>query len=79
MDGLYSNFEKLGHKYGLTQLSLSYETPKSANDVFLGGIKFSFFGAGGPHNVGFQLSQKNHGSSFYPVLEINWADMEKDE
>ena len=79
MNGLYSNFEKLGHKYGLTQLSLSYDTPKSAHDVFLGGIKFSFFGAGGPHNVGFQLSQKNHGSSFYPVLEINWADMEKDE
>ena len=79
MNGLYSNFEKLGHKYGLAQLSLSYDTPKSANDAFLGGIKFKFFGAGGPHNVGFQLSQKNHGSSFYPVLEINWADMEKDE
>ena len=79
MNGLYSNFEKLGHKYGLTQLSLSYDTPKSAHDIFLGSIKFSFFGAGGPHNVGFQLSQKNHGSSFYPVLEINWADMEKDE
>ena len=76
---MYSNFEKLGHKYGLTQLSLSYDTPKSAHDVFLGRIKFSFFGAGRPHNVGFQLSQKNHGSSVYPVLEINWADMEKDE
>ena len=75
---MYSNFEKLGHKYGLTQLSLSYDTPKSAHDIFLGSIKFSFFGAGGPHNVGFQLSQKNHGSGFYPVLEINWADMEKD-
>ena len=79
MNGLYSNFEKLGHKYGLTQLSLSYDTPKSAHDIFLGSIKFSFFGAGGPHNVGFQLSQKNHGPSFHPVLEINWADMEKDE
>ena len=79
MNGLYSNFEKLGHKYGLAQLSLSYDTPKGAHDDFLGGIKFSFFGAGGPHNVGFRLSQKNHGPSFYPVLEINWADMEKDE
>ena len=79
MNGLYSNFEKLGHKYGLAQLSLRYDTPKSVHGDFLGGIKFSFFGAEGPHNVGFQLSQKNHGPSFYPVLEINWADMEKDE
>ena len=79
MNGLYSNFEKLGHRYGLAQLSLSYDTPKNAHDVFLGGIKFSFFGAGGPYNVGFQLSQRKHGSSFYPVLEINLADMEKDE
>ena len=78
-NGLYSNFEKLGHKYGLTQLLLRYDTPKGTHDVFIGGIKFSFFGAGGPYNVGFQLSQKTHGSSFYPVLEINWADMEKND
>lgn len=47
--------------------------------MFSGDIKFSFFGAKGSHNVGFQLSQKIHESGFYPVLEINWADMEQNE
>jgi len=76
---VYSNFEKLGNKYGLTQLSLSYDSSKSIQDVFSGDIKFSFFGAKGSHNVGFQLSQKTHVSGFYPVLEVNWADMEQNE
>ena len=76
---MYSNFEKLGNKYGLTKLSLSYDLPESAEDTFSGGIKFSFFGAEGSHRLGFHLSQKSQGSSFYPVLEINWADIEQDE
>ena len=76
---MYSNFEKLGRKYGLTKLSLSYDLPESTEDAFSGGIQFSFFGTEGSHSLGFHLSQKSHGSGFYPVLEINWADMEQDE
>ena len=76
---MYSNFEKLGNKYGLTQLSLSFDSSKSIQDVFFGNIRFSFFGANESHNVGFQLSQKIHDSGFYPVLEISWGDMEQNE
>ena len=76
---MYSNFEKLGNKYGLTQLSLSYDSSNSIQDVFAGDIKFSFFGAKASHYVGFKLSQKIQDSGFHPVLEINWADMEQNE
>ena len=79
MNGLYSNFEKLGHKYGLAQLSLSYDTPKSAHDDFFWRHQIFIFWRWGTPQRGFPTLQKNHGSSFYPVLEINWADMEKDE
>ena len=76
---MYSNFEKLGNKYGLTQLSLSFDSSKSIQEVFFGDIKFSFFGANESHNVGFQLSQKIHGAGFHPLLEISWGDMEQNE
>ena len=76
---MYSNFEKLGNKYGLTQLSLSFDSSKSIQDVFFGDIKFSFFGTNESHNVGFQFSQKINDSVFHPVLEISWGNIEQNE
>ena len=73
---LYSNFEKLGFKYGLSKLTLNYNTPISPSDAFAGTINFVLVGNQQSQTVDFQLSQHSHSKSGYPTLEINWGNME---
>jgi len=73
---LYSNFEKLGFKYGLSKLTLNYNTLISPSDAFAGTINFVLVGNQQSQTVDFQLSQHSHSKSGYPTLEINWGNME---
>ena len=73
---LYSNFEKLGFKYGLSKLILNYDTPITPSDTFAGTISFVFVENQLPLKVDFRLSQHSHSKSGHPTLEINWANLE---